>query len=361
MNNTVLLMTTLGMVSISLATLTILLIFIEIGLRSIAKTNIWKQIVIYVVGYYILGSEQLNKFMLRFKWYNNFNSFINTRPNDKLLYTECQWYDGNTNLPYGKLDHNMTVLGGRLSILENMFKPTININQHTFIESEELNLPHVDASIPLAELSANLYNRKADVFVIGTQGISLLSTNAKYKVRNWETSLYTMVPFRAVLKGSDLQPDERAKYRLRKIGTLDGAQGSVEYIFYYGKKFNPNQVNVMRGDSIYTPDIEDTQPVEASEDNTEANAAVTCNVEFQLAVEGDEFKEWYKLKNNGSLEGASISEIGILTANDYETTGPDGETYTESKNAEMIVKLCTTKANFDTDGSARILRYVIYS
>lgn len=245
---------------------------------------------------------------------------------------------------------NLTVLGGRTSVLESIFDLQPDIT-HKLTLNNIMNIPH---SVDALQTNAK---RKIGWFMIGNGAENVNSPDVKMNPRNYETKLYSAVPFRCVPINADLSPAEREKYRLRKILTLPNIGGN-QYVAYYAKKVDINNIYVTHNDSNYIPIEGHTIPV-LDDDTTHplSNAPVLVYTNFTLTVEPNEFKEYYRIMNNDSLIGAKISEIGLVYAADLNNALENNNK--ELSGAELFAKVTTTPIYCDTEYSSYTVIYEI--
>jgi hypothetical protein len=246
---------------------------------------------------------------------------------------------------------NMTVFGGCLDLLEQSFGITPDPSKHLLLNSI-MGIPHSNTNAVLT----NNIKRDVSCFMIGSGAENLSVPGRIYNPHNYETKLYNAVPFRCVPSGNDLSTIEASVYRLRKVITID----AVDYIAYYGKVFDPGIVYVEYNGANYTPLESHTVPVdEGDTSHPLAGGSVLKYIQFTLTVEQNEFKEYFRLTHNDSLEGAKLSEIGLVLGADLPNS-LDGNR-SELAAAELFAKMTSTPVPMDRDGSRRVVDYRIYS
>lgn len=250
---------------------------------------------------------------------------------------------------------SINILPGKISMLESMFGVQKNEDHHVTLNSLlGITYPGLDTT------TLDRFNGRAIKYVcIGVNGVSPSNPDLPYSVRDYEIGLYGengvyqggVVPIRCVPINTPLQPSERAKYRLRKIININGA----DYIAYYAKVIEPSDIRLKSASGVveeedidensenYIIDLGDTTPVVPGDESNHPryNSPVFAFVDIDISIENDEFKEWYRIINGGSLVGAKINEFGFITGKDKEIT-VDGLTYTEVEGAEIFSKVTTT-------------------
>jgi hypothetical protein len=199
----------------------------------------------------------------------------------------------------------------------------------------------------------NKLERKSDYFMAGDGASSIAVPGKVYNPKNYETKLYHALPFRLVPISSDINSVEKQIYRMRKIEVIRGN----EYIGYYAKKYDPGTLYLEYNDSDYVPIESDTVPVDEN-DSSHAllGGSVLCYIQFTLAIEPNELKEYFQV-NNGSIEMASMSEVGIVLSADL----PNYDLTNELAAAELFSKVTSKPYYLDSEGTARTIVYKIYS
>jgi hypothetical protein len=244
---------------------------------------------------------------------------------------------------------NTTTLGGRTSILENSFGLDPNIDQHITVNSI-LGIPHSQTN----NVILNGIKRKTDYFMAGDGASSIAVPGKVFKAKNYETNLYRPLPFRLVPFSSDLSTSERQEYRLRKVVEINGN----DYVGYWAKKFEPGSLYLQYNDANYVPQESDTVPVdENNSSHPLMGGSVLCFVQFTLIVEENELKEYFQV-TNGSIELASMSEVGIVYGADLPNS-LDGDK-NELAAAELFSKATSKPYYLDSEGTAREIVYKVY-
>lgn len=248
---------------------------------------------------------------------------------------------------------NMTVLGGRVKIQEDLFGLVPNPNNHlTLNRSDMLNIPHSVNTFS----NGQALNRRTKWFCIGTGGENPAQPLKIFSPKNYETDLYKKAPFRCVPLNSDLSTSDAIPYRLRKAITIAGNQ----YWAYYAKAFTVDSLDLTFNENNYVPIVADTVPV-ASDDTTHrlSGGKVLTVSRFTLTVTETEFKEWYRLNNQGNLSGARLSELGLIFGLDAVNESANGRM--EIADAELGAKLTHSPVFMDEEGSSRVVEYRIYT
>ena len=277
------------------------------------------------------------------------------------------------DLKSGKLEQslkNITALPGRVS-LESIFKSGYVANHHLTLANELVTQKGGDpttfsnpSSTAAADttVAADYYGRTIGYFCIGNGGLDSSLPLAMSKPRNYETRLYNMVPFRCLpVSGPDLSTQDRAQYRMRRIETINGQQ----YYTYYLKAFTVGNLNLEDSDgNAYSPVYNDSQPVNPSSPLSHplANVSIYSYFQFDLIIDPTEFKEFYKAMFAGSLDGAYLTEFGIvLSKNMPGITDVSGVTYDEVCNVELFSKVVSSPSYMDQEENGKRITYSIYS
>jgi hypothetical protein len=246
---------------------------------------------------------------------------------------------------------NTTVLGGRMSLLENAFGITPNINQHLTLNTI-MGIPHAQTN----NVIVNKVERKADYFMAGDGASSVAVPGKVYSPKNYETKLYHALPFRLVPIASDINANEKQLYRMRKIEVINGN----EYIAYYAKKYDPGVLYLEYNDTDYLPTESDTVPVDENDaGHPLLGGSILCYIQFTLAIEANELKEYFQVVN-GSIDMASMSEAGIVLSADLPNSLNDNDEK-ELAGAELFSKVSSKPYYLDSEGTARTIIYKIYS
>jgi len=314
------------------------------------------------------------------------DDFANPSPkkNKSLFKTDITLTDfnGDKIISVQNHRHNMTVLAGRLTVLEKSFGIAPEKQQRLLVtdmipvavkkdaetgdnEVESLD----DESAYLASHGQNTvfgengttFGDKVNYFCIGNGGEVSGVQYAIHDVKNWETRLYNMVPFRCVPVNNDLTPTERAKYRIRKRIKIDNGSGKEDYYYaYYAKVFDPGKINSKAGDIEYVPEVRDSNPYVGSAEGHSMSAHNSeIFIQFDLEIEENEFKEFYRLLHNDSLTGARLTELGLISG--LEGTAPDNANHKEIYDATLFAKLVHEPVFLSTDGSRRKVTYTIFA
>ena len=248
---------------------------------------------------------------------------------------------------------NMTVLGGRVKIQEDLYGLTPNPNNHLILNRADMfNVPHSVSTFQ----NGQALNRRTKWFTIGNGGENPAQPLKIFSPKNYETNLYNSVPFRCVPLNADLAEADAAQYRFRKPITINGNQ----YWAYYFKAFTVDELLLSFNETIYIPLKEDTVPVSANDTNHRLSGGkVICTSRFNLTVTENEFKEWYRLTNQGNLDGARLSELGLIMGLDAVNEQANGRI--EVADAEMTAKLTHSPVFMDEEGSSRVVEYKIFT
>jgi hypothetical protein len=246
--------------------------------------------------------------------------------------------------------HNSTVLGGRISLLENSFGLEPNMNQHLTL-NQIMGIPHAQTT----NVILNKLKRKGDYFMVGDGASSIAVPGKVFSPKNYETKLYHALPFRFVPSSTDLASSVKDKYRLRKIINVN----EREYVGYFAKKFEPGTLYLQYNDAEYLPSEGHTVPVDENDQTHELSGGVVfCFIQFTLPIDPIELKEYFQV-TNGSLELASMSEAGIVYAADLDNS-LDGDRK-ELAAAELFSKVTSKPFYLDSEGSARDIVYKVYA
>jgi hypothetical protein len=246
--------------------------------------------------------------------------------------------------------HNATTLGGRMSLLENSFGLQPNINQHLTLNTIH-GIPHSQTN----NVILNKVPRKADYFMAGDGASSVAVPGKVFTAKNYETKLYHALPFRFVPFANDLSASEREKYRLRSVVEINGS----DYIGYYAKHYEPGTLYLQYNDAEYLPQEPDTVPVDENDSSHSLQGgSVVCFIQFTLAIEPNELKEYFQV-TNGSIELATMSEAGIVYGADLPNSLSNDRL--ELAAAELFSKVTSKPYPFDSEGTARDIVYKVYA
>jgi hypothetical protein len=274
------------------------------------------------------------------------------RDGKSLFPTEVMVIDDET----GEILHhgcNMTVLGGRTFLLEQYFGIPFNSTQHLLL-NDKLGIPHTLTNTVLSGGE----KRSVGYFMIGNGASNTSVPGRYYTPKNYETRLYNPMPFRCVPKTNDLPSNIQQNYRFKKVETVD----SVDYYVYYAKKFNVSQIILEYNGGIYVPIDEDSEPAnEGDQAHNLGGGSVLSYVEFTMAIEKEEFKEFYRLHNNNSLEGATIDEFGLVLGHDVHDPITADVTVKELAAAELASKFTVTPSPLSDESARRSVIYRVYS
>lgn len=247
--------------------------------------------------------------------------------------------------------HNTTVLGGRVAQLEEIFGLNKNSNQHLLI-NDSLGVPHSESNNVLNSMTQK---RSCGYFMAGNGAASVDVPGKYYTPKNYETKLYNAIPFRMVPVTSDLLSSEQEQYRLRKIVTVNG----VDYAAYYAKAFEVGSLILEYNSAEYAPMESDTTQVDENDSTHRlSGGSVLAYVEFFLNIEQNELKEYFQIMN-GTLQGASMSEIGLVYGADLPNTLDNGRQ--ELAAAELLAKITSESVSMSQEGNSRVIQYRVYA
>lgn len=247
---------------------------------------------------------------------------------------------------------NTTVYNGRVC-MHDVFGHTANPEQHLSL-NKLLNIEH-SVSVYKDQSDKNRL-RKIEYFCIGNGAESKTVKENIISERSSDTKLYNIVPFRCVPTGTDLTDEERKKYKLRKKITIK----DQEYIAYYAKKISNITFATTYNNQSYTPQESDTSTLpDTSADKPLKSGSVLCVTTLVLKVEPEDFKEYYKAKNNGDLSGAKLNEFGLIYA--YEAANEQESSKMELADAELFSKITHSNVNYESDGAESEFKYAIHS
>lgn len=344
--------------------------------------------------------------------YNKDNGLYTEKYNDKIIpkYNErpvslfktdvtTKDYSGSKLVSVRKHRSNMSILGARLDVLEKCFGIKVNPAQHLFL-NDMIPLPlkatfingvwsdpfpdlndgqgygSIDASntTGFTHTKEDFFNvdgvpykgfdRRVGWWCIGNGGENPVTPYVIHDVRDWETRLYKMVPYRFVLEGNDLSSAERAQYRLRKMVQVDG----LTYIAYFAKVFNVGLVHSMQNTNNYLPgdvsnfpaSIADSEPLYGDAENMATHPwngkTSSIYIEFSFEVNELEFKEYYRATHNDQLTAARLSEFGLITGHDFQL---NSQPYYELAFAELFAKLTHELIFLSSAESRRVITYKI--
>lgn len=245
---------------------------------------------------------------------------------------------------------NTTVLGGRISMLENSFGLNPNINQHLTL-NQIMGIPHPQTS----NVIIHKLERKTEYFMAGDGANSVAVPGKVYKPKNYETKLYHVLPFRFVPSSSDLSSSEREKYRLRKIINVN----ENEYVGYFAKRFEPGILYLEYNDAEYLPNETHTVPVDENDSTHDLlGGSILAYIQFTLSVDANELKEYFQA-TTGSLDLAAMNEAGLVYGADMQNTSDSNRN--ELAAAELFSKVTSKSYPLDSEGSSRDIIYKIYA
>ena len=253
-------------------------------------------------------------------------------------------------------NHNTTVLGGRVAQLEELFGILRNSDQHVLLNNPEvLNIEHSETN---TVLNSQTIRRKTSWFMVGNGATPDNQVGKYVSPKNYETRLYSPIPFRLVPLSSDLSQIEQSKYRLRRIETHDG----VDYAAYYAKAFNPGSVILEHNSSTYIPNQLHTEPIGENDISTYVpGGSVLAYIQFTLDIDENEIKEFFRV-TRGDLTSCNMSEIGLVMGADLPNASDiSGNNRSELAAAEMVSKITSASVDLSQEGSSRQVTYRIYA
>ena len=288
-------------------------------------------------------------------------------------------YKGNEIVSISRHKHNMTILSGRISVLEKAFGIVPDANQRLLLSdliptpsnecaangnSDVLSMDDDPTYASIHEANTIFGNGgknfqdSVKYFCIGNGGENPNVPYAILDVHDWETRLYNMVPFRCVPISNDLTVEERRQYRMRKMIEIDGNK----YYGYYAKVFNPGRIISQRSGTDYTPSTEDSNPYIGNGDGHTMNGHTSeVYITFELEIAANEFKEFYRLLNSDSLTGARLTELGLISGYD----GPSADTSVSGVNElydpTLFAKLTHEPVFLSTENSRRKVTYSVFA
>lgn len=287
--------------------------------------------------------------IIRDKYIENFGVVDTTGEHG--LYAHITIKSGKT----GKIlysSHNTTVLGGRIAQLEELFGITKNKDQHLLL-NDVLGISHSETD---NVLTSNTIKRACNYFMVGNGAASTSVPGKFYSAKNYETKLYSAIPFRFVPLADDLSISERANYRMRKVETING----VQYVGYYCKKFDPGTVILEYNSSSYTPVESHTVPVDEN-DSTHPlrGGSVLTYISFSVSITEEELKEYFQVKY-GNTNDCAMSEVGLVYAADLPNSY-SSDSSNELAAAELLSKITSASTSLAGSGDSRIITYRIYA
>lgn len=318
----------------------------------------------------------------------NYNDFIN--PVDKmeskkshksLFKTDITLTDfnGNEIINIARHRHNMTILSGRISVLEKAFGIVPDKNQRLLLSdmipvpstsgasSGNASVNSMDEDPTYASLhetntifgdGGKNFQDSVKYFCIGNGGENPNTPYAILDVHDWETRLYNMVPFRCVPISADLTVEERKNYRLKKTIEINGSR----YYAYYAKVFDPGKVISQKSGSDYRPAVEDSAPYIGNGEGHAMNGHTSeVYVTFDLEITATEFKEFYRLLNSDSLTGARLTELGLISGYDGPSADTSASGVKELYDPTLFAKLVHEPVFLSTDGSRRKVTYSVFA
>jgi hypothetical protein len=171
--------------------------------------------------------------------------------------------------------------------------------------------------------------------------------------------IFTPIPFRIVPVEDDLSDEERSKYRMRVLKTVN----EIDYYAYYLKviEFDSESVQIIETNSttgeetaISTLDADTYLSPDPDDANTTVDgytsSATTRSVvkDGTFTITGAEVIEAMQVLYEGNLLYAKISEIGFYSGTDADVALVDdsGDTYTEAIYAQLAFHYTYLGAEF---------------
>lgn len=288
-------------------------------------------------------------------------------------------YAGNDIVKITRHKHNMTVLSGRISVLEKAFGIVPDSTQRLLVSdmipvpsgngaaSGNADVTSMDEDPTYASLhesntvfgnGGKNFQDSVRYFCIGNGGENPNTPYAILDVHDWETRLYNMVPFRCVPISADLSVEERKNYRLKKVIEIDGNR----YYAYYAKVFDPGRIISQKSGTDYHPNVEDSSPYIGNGEGHPMNGHTSeVYVTFDLEITATEFKEFYRLLNSDSLTGARLTELGLISGYDGPSADTSAAGVKELYDATLFAKLVHEPVFLSTDGSRRKITYSVFA
>lgn len=278
----------------------------------------------------------------------------------------------------------MTIIPGRVSLLETIFQLDPQMNNGTPVHHLTLNdidengrnitnAPEQRFQKDSSKSGSDKFkDRKLGWFCIGTGGVGS-GTENPYNVGNYESKLYNMVPirlFKITSSGtqSDLTSAEQEDYALRREWVLPGSN-TEKYIAYFAKKIvieNNGNLKITKSttdDGATLHDIRDgwVQHNRADINNHPLKGTpILTSVKFSFEVGAKDFKDYFKAVNNGRLQGAALSEFGFIIGREFNAT-VEGKTYKEIDAPELFAKITMSKRNLDSEAAKLTVKYTAIS
>lgn len=288
-------------------------------------------------------------------------------------------YAGNDIVKITRHKHNMTILSGRISVLEKAFGIVPDGTQRLLISdmipvpngngaaSGNADVTSMDDDPTYASLhesntifgnGGKNFQDSVRYFCIGNGGENPNTPYAILDVHDWETRLYNMVPFRCVPISADLSVEERKNYRLKKVIEIDGNR----YYAYYAKVFDPGRIISQKSGTDYHPNVEDSSPYIGNGEGHPMNGHTSeVYVTFDLEITAAEFKEFYRLLNSDSLTGARLTELGLISGYDGPSADTNAAGVKELYDATLFAKIVHEPVFLSTDGSRRKVTYSVFA
>jgi len=325
-------------------------------------------------------------------------------------------YDENDKLI--QTVHNVTALPGRIATFEKTFlnregtpfrkehhfslkeileyqngaavpagssKPAINVTRKNQGVSQIINHGVLDSPDSGTDTFTKYYDREVNWFCVGNWGVFTTPPIQVAKPKNHETRLYNMIPFLCVPESSAVGNWDdmyRNKYAMRRLEKING----VNYYCYYLKKIstvgdsNQKKVMLTKSDGV-AYDLGGPNNRNSAWHNSDqpwggsggpagesplVNTAIYTFVDYELRIDPEDFKDYFKVSGNGSLDLSHfITEAGLVLANNVVVDNNDNIITSttgrpEVQNAELYSKIVHAPIYMDTEFKAARLQYSIY-
>lgn len=226
--------------------------------------------------------------------------------------------------------------GALVQVQQLLNKPAQPLANTTLNQALDINYPYLLSStdVPVTQYwCVGVGNLQVSTIPTGTgsQQTRVSTRHKRHRPRN--TALYDMVPFVLRRLDDDLPPEERIKYRLRKLLTIAG----IVYVAYYLKVIDLSNVvptlelmTVSAGNTTvtsFTPSADDmnpTPPVLNSQGNILGTGDyVRATAKISLGFSASDVTEYLNAYNilYGDISTSDISEVGICSGVDKTVQG----------------------------------------
>ena len=320
-------------------------------------------------------------------------------------------YDESDNLI--EVTKNVTALPGRISTFEKTFLPRTDarfVPEHHITLREIIELQNgtenavgrierqnqgvstvTDTGVPDTPTSdpkifQDYFDREVSWFCVGNWGIFTTPPIQTAKPKNHETRLYNMIPFLCIPVSQSQVPDWDASYRDRYAMRRRERINGVEYYTYYLKRItvaggasSQKSIMVTRSDgtpySLGSPNNRlpwpwhnSDQPWGCTQGNDNGHPltdALYVFTEYELKIEPEDFKDFFKATGNGSLDMSHyITEAGLVMGNQVNVDANNNVVASggrkEVRNAELYSKIVHSPIYMDSEFKAARLQYTIF-